>query len=68
MNLAKLSWPEREDTGEANVVGVEALKWVIRIMALYKTSEAVSYPSEVLERATICLIRLSSSTSLVDSS
>ena len=42
MNLAKLSWPEREDTGEANVVGVEALKWVIRIMALYKTSEAVS--------------------------
>ena len=42
MNLAKLSWPEREDTGEANPVGVEALKWVIRIMTLYKTSEAVS--------------------------
>ena len=43
MNLAKLSWPERDDTGEANVVGVEVLKWVIRILTLYKTSEAVGY-------------------------
>ena len=43
INLAKLSWPERDDTGEANVVGVEVLKWVIRILKLYKTSEAVSY-------------------------
>lgn len=43
INLAKLSWPERDDTGEANVVGIEVLKWVIRILKLYKTSEAVSY-------------------------